>query len=121
MKINSDLYLYLTRRDKFSVRILAKLKGNPQLPVRVNDLSLLQLPKEWEIQLGQIIYDSRMLWEPWIESEDSYQNLRSKLKNRGYSNIPINAQPEFTLAIFNNPTVNTLSFEKKTMLQKYRN
>jgi hypothetical protein len=120
MQTNSDLYLYLTRRDKFSVRILAKFQGSPQLPVRISDLSLLQLPKEWEEQLNQIIYESRMLWEPWIESEDSFQNLRTKLKNRGYANIPISAQPEFTLAASRNPVVNTLSLEKKTiMIQKF--
>jgi len=58
----SDLYLYLARRDKSGIRIL-------------------------DGQITQIIYDARMLWEPWVESANTFEELRASLKIRGYTNI----------------------------------
>jgi len=79
----------------------------------------LQLPVGWEAQLEQIIFDSRMLWEPWIESSDSFEYFRSSLKIRGFSNIPVSAQPEFVPAAVQVPTVNMSHLPiKTTMLRK---
>lgn len=115
----TDLYLYLGRRDKSGIRILAKFQGRPQLPLRVDDLNLFQLPSGWANQLEQIIFDSRMLWEPWIESSSTFDELRSNLKIRGYLNIPVSAQPEFASAASQIPTINVSHLPKKTtMLRK---
>jgi len=114
-----DLYLYLARRDKSGIRIVANFLGRPLLPTRIEDLAPLQLPTGWEPQIEQIIFDSRMLWEPWLESSDSFEELRSILKIRGYTNIPINSQPEFTPANLQTPVVNVSYLPKKaTMLRK---
>ena len=115
----TDLYLYLGRRDKSGIRILAKFQGRPQLPLRVEDLGPFQLPAGWTNQLEQIIFDSRMLWEPWIESSDTFDELRSNLKTRGYLNVPVSAQPEFTSAASQTPTINVSHLPRKTtMLRK---
>lgn len=117
----SDLYLYLTRRDKSGVRILAKFKGRPQLATRIDDLEPLQLPTGWQSQLSQIIYDSRMLWEPWIESADSYDELKSDLKIRNYINIPVNAQPEFVSSVTQTPIINVSYLPRKTTMMRKGN
>lgn len=115
----TDLYLYLGKRNKGGIRILAKFQGRPQLAVRIEDLGPLQLPIGWEGQLEQIIFDSRMLWEPWIESVSSFDDFRASLKVRGYSNIPVSAQPEFVPATVQIPIVNVSHLPyKKTMLRK---
>lgn len=115
----TDLYLYLGRRDKGGIRILSKFQGRPQMAVRIEDLGPLQLPTGWKGQLEQIIFDSRMLWEPWIESADSFDNFRASLKIRGYSNIPVSAQPEFLSSVVQLPTVNISHLPlKTTMLRK---
>jgi hypothetical protein len=115
----TDLYLYLGRRDKKGVRILAKLRSRPQIAVRLDNLEDLQLPTIWETQIEQIIYDARMLWEPWMESANTFDELRSNLKVRGYTNIPITSQPEFqsnsTQALTINPSYIPV---KTTMLRK---
>lgn len=116
----TDLYLYLGRRDKGGVRILAKFSGRPQLAVRVGGLAPLQLPVGWDAQLSQIIFDSRMLWEPWIESADVFDDLRASLKIRGYLNIPVSAQPEFVPAIVQLPTVNVSHLPHKTRMLRKR-
>jgi hypothetical protein len=115
----TNVYLYLAKRDKSGIRILAKFQGRSQLAVRITELSSFQLPTGWEGQLNQIIYDSRMLWEPWIESSTSYDELRAAFKIRGYSNIPINSQPEFTASVSSTPVVNLSNLPKKiTMIRK---
>lgn len=115
----TDVYLYLAKRDKGSIRILAKFQGRDQLAVRVEDLESFQLPPGWKNQLEQIVFDSRMMWEPWIESSESFDELRLKLKSRGYSNIPISAQSEFTPAFSQTAIVNMSHLPRiTTMLRK---
>ncbi len=115
----SDIYLYLTRRDKTGVRFVAKFLGQELLPTRLDDVESLNLPVNWTNQIKQIIYDSRMLWEPWIESSDSFDDLKNLLKVRGYTNVPINAQPEFSASLKDKQSVNLSNFpKKKTMLRK---
>jgi len=120
-KNNSDLYIYLARRDKSGVRIIAKLKGKEQLPTRISieDLANFQLPVAWYNTISQILYDNRMLWEPFIQSVDTFDNFRNNMKTRGYSNIPLSSQPEFTVSTIQNQHVNLSSLPKfTTMIRK---
>lgn len=112
----SNLYLYLARRDKVGIRILAKFQGRNQLAVRLEDISGLQLPDNWQAKLTQIIYDARMMWEPWIESAEDFDELRQKFKIRGYSQIPVTGQPEFTISSIQTPTINVSNLPKKTTM-----
>lgn len=109
-----DLYLYLTKRDKKGIRILSKFLAAEHIPERVTDMSQLPISISVLKSLEQIIYDSRMLWEPWIESAATYDQLKTKLKKRGYTNIPMSAQPELFAPT---QTINKES-NKKTMIQK---
>lgn len=114
----TDLYLYLAKRDKSGIRILAKFKSNKQLASRLNDLADLPLPNGWNEQINQIIFDSRMLWEPWIESADSFEELRLNLKIRKYSNIPTRSQLEFTPANVQVPVINLSKIPSRTTMLK---
>lgn len=90
------LWLYLARRDLKGIRILTIFLGKTQPPVRVTDLSILQMPITWQNTIEKIIFDNRMMWEPWIESAETYDELRSKLKKRGYTEVPISGKLEFS-------------------------
>lgn len=117
----TNLYLYLARRDNAGIRIIAKLTGREQLPVRLDDAGLLslQLPTTWHTQFSQIIYDNRMMWEPWIQSVTSFNDFRAALKKRGYTNIPISSQPEFTASTVKSTAVNVSYLpNQKTMIRK---
>jgi hypothetical protein len=37
-----------------------------------------------------------MFWEPWIETADSFNDLKKSLTSRGYSNLPIHDSPKHT-------------------------
>ncbi len=118
-KQKSELYLYLGKRDKTGIRILAKLTGSSQNAVRIDNISNLYLPIAWEIQINQIIHESRMMWEPWLESASSFEELASKLQKRGYKNLPINGSTELRDSTVSNPLINTSHLPNKTtMLRK---
>jgi hypothetical protein len=115
------LYLYLARRDKSSVRILGVVLGTEILPSRVESIDSLNLPVAWNDQVKKIVYDNRMLWELWIESADSYELLKKSLTTRGYSNLPMSGQPEFSGANYSTPTVNVSSLPTKTIMVRRQN
>jgi hypothetical protein len=116
----NDLYFYLAKRDKSGIRILAKFKSTPQIASRHNDISSFQLPQSWNSGLNQIFYEHRMMWEPWIESANSFSELCASLRKRGYTNLPLNDRPEFEQSRSEIVTINGSCLpNKKIMAQKY--
>ena len=64
-----------------------------------------------------------MLYEPWAETAKDFNELRERLKVRGYSNIPMGVMP---LLDFNSyvkaPIADTSSVKiHRTMLRKTKN
>jgi hypothetical protein len=116
----TTLWLYLARRDNKGIRILAMLTGRPQPATRVPDIDALNLPATWEHDINKIVTDQAMLWEPWIESANTYDDLRASLKRRNYTNIPQNGEPEFnSSALDTPPLVSTNALPKtQTMVRK---
>jgi hypothetical protein len=59
------------------------------------------------------------MWEPWLESASSFEELASKLQKRGYKNLPINGSTELRDSTVSNPLINTSHLPNKTtMLRK---
>lgn len=113
------LYLFLAKRDKTGIRLLAKFLSNVLLPTRINDVYDLNLSSNLTLQINQIVYDNRMNWELWAESIDSFEDFRKSLKNRGYQNIPISPQPELNVSSKENQLISFNKLTKvKTMLRK---
>lgn len=111
------VYLYLARRDKKGCKIIMILQGLETYPTRLTDVNSLRLPADLIVELQNIIHDNRMDWEPWVESANSYEELRQKLVNRGYSQIPLKANP---LHAESSPHVADLrsAGTRKTMVRK---
>jgi hypothetical protein len=78
------------------------------------------LPQIWERNIQQIIFENRMLFEPWVETASDFEELRERLKGRGYIDLPMGACPILHMAAYAKaPVANTSSCEvKKTMLRK---
>jgi hypothetical protein len=90
------VYLYLAKRDKKGIKVLAVLKGHDCPPGRLADLKKLMLPPALEQQIEQKIHEDRMLWEPWLESAESFADLKKSLKDRGYKSLPLCSSPIFS-------------------------
>lgn len=117
----TKVWIYLTRRDKNGVRFLSQFQGNEEIsPTRLKDINELNLPPANTQKLSEIIYEARLEWEPWIESADSFDGLKEKIKKRGYVNLPISFIPEVgSNNISLTPQVYTTSLNKtKIMIRR---
>lgn len=116
----TKVWIYLTRRDKNGVRFLAYFQGIEEIsPTRLKEVESLNLPAAITQKLNEIIYESRLEWEPWIESADSFDHLKSKIKKRGYLNLPISFIPELgSNNITLTPSVYTTSINKTKIMTR---
>jgi len=88
------LFLYLAKRNKSQIKLLAVLNGAECQPMRI-DVKRLSLPSTLTDKLDNYIYQERMLWEPWIESATNYPEFVRSLQRRGFSKLPLCAKPLF--------------------------
>lgn len=116
-----DLYIYLLRRDKKGVRILARLKSKSLNPIKIDDISNLNLPSNLADNLKRIIHESRMMWVPWAQTAISYEDLRKSLSKRGYLNIPTNNQPEVRIYGSELPVANVSRLSEAAVMLQNQN
>lgn len=109
-----DTYIYLAKRDKKGIKILTVFLSQKHIPERFKSSTNIPLSSNVSQKIEQIVHDNRLNWEPWIESAATYEELKSKLKKRGYLGLPLSSQPEI---YSENIVVNTL-VNKKVMIQK---
>lgn len=111
-----DLYVYLLKRDKKGVRIISRVKGKPLIPTRITDIGELNLPSHLTEGLRFIISESKLMWEPWAETTDNFENLRASIKKRGYINIPASSQPEFRYSGAELPVANVSKIDRQSVM-----
>src|SRR5574343_2116453 len=87
------LYLYLAKRSRQEIKLITVLQGENVVSSKITDLSKLSWPPLWEHKINKIIYDNRLLYEPWIESATSFEELRSRLFEKGFKDITSNPSP----------------------------
>ena len=124
----SKIYLYLAKRDKKGIRILTVFNDTrKQDATRIERLDKLNLPESIKLNVFQAVEENKMLWEPFIESADTFADLVASIKSRGYKNIPFYCSPSVPIQKFSVtkkadiPTVipiNIKEKEKKTMIRK---
>lgn len=114
------MYLYLASRSKQGIKLITVLQGNGEAPFRL-DLEELQLPQNWERKIQQIIYDNRILYEPWVEPAATYEELRGNLKKRGFTDLAMGANPMLNLPAYSCAPIIRLCSKKpkrRIMIQK---
>lgn len=90
------IYLYLGKRNKKSIKILAVLNNSNQItPTRVPDVKALNLSKNLENKIMKQSHQDRMEWELWIESAANFAELRDSLKKRDYKELPFCSSPQY--------------------------
>ena len=115
--ITNSLYLYLARRDKKGIKVVSGFgfKGKAYA-ARVEDISRLGLNPHMSATVAREAYENRMEYELFVESAESFDDLRISLQNRGYSNLPLQ---QFTGYVGpTNINKNALVTTKSTMLRR---
>lgn len=112
------LWLYLARKDKKGIKILAKLMSRELYPTVIENVSQLGLPSSWEVKINEYIESQgKIYWDVYIQTAKTFDDLKSNLKKRGYSDIPINGNP--MILILPQFLINVNLFPKqKTMIRK---
>jgi hypothetical protein len=83
---------------------------------KVKDLGL---PPGWESRISEIVHTHKMMWEPWLETANNYQELRQFLKKRGYRGLPAGGTPILNgLAASKEVHGKQSTGKKKVMLQR---
>jgi len=102
------------------MKLITVLQSKEAVNGKLDDMTSLNLPKVWERKIAQIIHDNRMLYEPRLETAKDFNELRSRLKHRGYSDIPMGANPMLDMKAYAKaPEANTSSVKvQKTMIRK---
>lgn len=113
----NSLYIYLARRDKKGIKVVSGFNFEGKAyAMRVEDISRLGLSPKVSALVSKEAYENRMDYELFIESAESFDDLRTSLQNRGYSNLPLQ---QFTGYI--GPTSinkNALVTAKSTMMRR---
>lgn len=102
--------------------MITVLQGESIISAQINDLSTLGLPALWENKIKQVINENKMLYEPWIESAKDFEDLKQRLKGRGFTGLPMGLNTILdTPAYGNAPKADTSSCRiKRTMMRKQR-
>ena len=96
---------------------MAKLLCREINPIVLSNIKILSLPPSWEGKIADMIEQNKIYWEPWVQTANSFDDLRLNLKARGYSNIPANGYP--MILVTPQVIVNINNFPKqKNMVQR---
>ena len=71
------------------MRLLCHVGKGKCLPTRLTDLNRLGIEHKKLTEIKSIVENSKMQWEPWIESAPSFKDLLDKLRRRGYRRLPM--------------------------------
>ena len=115
------LYLYLASRSKRGIKLVTILKSEKIIAKsQITDLAEFGLPAIWEREIQRIIIENILLFEPIVESSPSYITLRTRLKDRGFTNIPMGITQIINLLQFGTPPKANVSSANvnKSMLRK---
>jgi hypothetical protein len=113
------VFVYLARRDKRGMKLLTTLNGPDLPPTRLENLAQI-VPIQAVDQLTKVIHEDRMMYEPWVESAASFEDLKRQMRKRGYTRLPASTRPTFNY----NEKVVHFQFDKlpktKTMTRRQR-
>lgn len=110
------IYIYLAKRDKKGIKVLTGIKSNQKIyPSKINDLRTLNLKQDVHKKIEKDFLANKMDYQLYVESANSFNDLKSSLRRRGYKNLPMHQITENSSSFINNKNLIT---EKNTMLRR---
>lgn len=105
------------------MKLITVFLGESIITSKINDVKELKLPQLWERKIQQIIDENKMLYEPYIESAKDFNELKERLKGRGYSDLPMGVNLLLHIDAYGKaPKAETSSCKiRRTMIKKNNN
>jgi hypothetical protein len=113
----SSLYVYLARLDKKGMKVISAFPfGQKVYATKVSDIEKLNLNPELSLKIAKEAYENRMMYELYLESADSFEDLKASLSKRGYSRLPVSQFTGFESPTYVNK--HALVTKSSTMLRR---
>ena len=114
------LYLYLANRSKRGIKLIAVLYNESTVNLtKITNIDELNVPLIWKKEIHKAITDNYMLYQALMETAASFTELKSRLKHRGYTNLPMGDPQILNLSNDNIPITNIKKRDgRRTMIQK---
>lgn len=110
------IYIYLAKRDKIGIKIIIGLKSKQKIyATKISDLRTLNLKSDVHNLIEKEFLKNKMNYDLYAESANSFNDLKSSLRKRGYKNLPMHQLTEHASSFINN---NVLVTERSTMLRR---
>lgn len=116
--MKSKIFVYLAKRDKKEIKVLGILNNNKKChptKIKIEKINEINLPNEIINSIKEEYKKNKLIWEIYLESSDSYEELKKSLIRRGYKNLPLH---QITLNIIKSQINEKIFEENKTMLRK---
>lgn len=91
MAKKNEMYVYLARRDKSSVRFIGAFPyASKVYPTRIRpeEVSSLNMSPQATSLVSREANENRMEYELYMETASSFDDLKSSLSRRGYAHLP---------------------------------
>lgn len=117
--MKNQVYIYLARRDKKGIKTLFIFPYKTKIyPTKIDNIENFQFSNEIKNSLYLEVEKNKLLYEPYIESASSFNELKQSLKKRGYKNLPLQQVNLHLLNLNQNINENFAITKKSTMLRK---
>jgi hypothetical protein len=116
----NQIYIYLARKDKKGIKTIASFSNNTKcFPtiVEFENLDKLNLSDNVKNAIYQEINSNKLIYDIYVESSTSFEELRKSLIGRGYKNIPFQ---QISRRLNKGTMINkdSLVTEKSTMIRR---
>ena len=93
MTTTETAFLYLQKKNKLGVQLVAKAGTAKLLPTKLNDLSILRFEASKQAEIERLVLENKQQWDLWIESASSFSELQTKLQLRGVRSDVLSDKP----------------------------
>lgn len=110
----------MANRNKRGIKVITTILSESIVTSKISDIKDLNLPVFAEKKINQIIQENKILYDLWIETCNNFDELKTRLRGRGYTDLPAVFNP--LVESFEHNNFNT-SFKKsfktlRTMIKK---
>jgi len=117
--MKNQVFIYLARRDKKGIKTLFNFPYKTKIyPTKVSNIENFQFNNEIKNSLYVEVDRNKSLYELYIESANSFNDLKKSLKQRGYKNLPLQQINMKLLDVNQNINENFVVTKNTTMLRK---
>lgn len=116
--MKSKIFVYLAKRDKKEVKFLGIVNNNKKCcptKIKLEEINKINLPNKIINLITEEYKKNKLIWEIYLESASSYNEIKKSLVKRGYKNLPLH---QISLVINDSSLDEKFFDQSKTMIRR---